>query len=82
MCWNSPYGMRSLWYEILYRESPHTTHALHLARNLRGKNIRVVRDPSEIPNVAGMAVHVGVYATESILNFYRPGEIVRFWQWH
>lgn len=71
-----------LWYEILYRESSHTTHALYLARNLRGKNIRVVRDPSEIPNVTGMAVHVGVYATESMLNFYRPGEIVRFWQWH
>jgi len=71
-----------LWYERLYRESSHTTHALHLARNLRGKNIRVVRDPSEIPNVAGMVVHVGVYAIESMLNFYRPGEIVRFWQWH
>ncbi len=44
--------------------------------------MRVVRDPSRIPDVVCMAVQLGIYATEYILDFYRPGEIVKFWEWH
>lgn len=71
-----------VWYDRLYRGASHTMHAVHLMRNLRGGNLRVLRDPQPIPDVACMAIHTGVYATEEILKFYRPGEVVRFWQWH
>ena len=71
-----------VWYDRLYRSASHTMHAVHLTRNLRGRNLRVLRDPQLIPDVACMAIHIGVYSTEAILNFYRPGEVVRFWQWH
>jgi hypothetical protein len=70
-----------LWYDRLYRGASDTMHAVHLMRNLRGRNLRVLRDPQAISDVACMAIHLGVYATQEVLNFYRPGEVIRFWQW-
>jgi hypothetical protein len=70
------------WYEVLYREASDITHAGFLARNLRRSGIQILREPVDLIAEAEMAVHLGVCASECILNFYRPGEITGFWQWH
>jgi hypothetical protein len=70
------------WYEVLYRESSYVTHAAYLARNLRGRAIQVLRDSADLSTIAEMVINIGIYATEGMINFYRSGEIVGFWQWY
>ncbi len=71
------------WYDWLYRQWSQTTHATFPVRgSFRKGNIRVLRDNSELRNIIAWAVPIGIYATEAVLNFYRSGEIPRFWKWH
>jgi hypothetical protein len=70
------------WYELLYRQWSKTMHADGLVRaKLYKRDIRVLRDNSELTNTAVFTIHFGIRATELVLRFYRSEELVRFCEW-
>jgi uncharacterized protein DUF5677 len=74
-------------YGVLYRTWSGTAHADDLYRQIvRSKNpglsLRVLRDPSELSTMAGLAISFFMDATRKLLEHYLPAELPAWRAWY